>query len=108
MNESSPVPADEDGPTDHKPKQQEVVEQVRTEEPQAPFGQDEPNPSVASDATAEELGLEDDPDPGIGGYDNRDPEGDMPRVPGAPETQNDPQSHDAAPGGDGSKQSSSE
>lgn len=36
-------------------------------------------------------------EPGPGGYAGRDPKTDMPRVPTAPETQEDPQSHDAAP-----------
>ena len=35
--------------------------------------------------------------PGAGGYAGRDPAKDMPRIPSAPETQDDPQSHDAAP-----------
>ncbi len=35
------------------------IEKIRTEEPQAPFGQDEPNPDVVSDATAADKGLED-------------------------------------------------
>jgi len=32
------------------------IEKIRTEEPQAPFGQDEPNPAVVSDATAADKG----------------------------------------------------
>jgi hypothetical protein len=36
-------------------------------------------------------------EPGTGGYAGRDPATDMPRVPSAPETQEDPKSHDAAP-----------
>lgn len=36
-------------------------------------------------------------DPGVGGYEGRDPKTDMPRIPSAPETQDDPKSHDAAP-----------
>jgi hypothetical protein len=36
-------------------------------------------------------------EPGSGGFAGRDPKTDMPRVPTAPETQEDPQSHDAAP-----------
>ncbi len=39
--------------------------------------------------------------PGVGGYGGRDPKTDMPRVPSAPETQDDPKSHDAAPPADG-------
>ncbi len=34
---------------------------------------------------------------GIGGYAGRDPKSDMPRIPTVPETQDDPQTHDAAP-----------
>lgn len=70
------------------------IEQVRTEEPQAPFGQDEPNPNVVSDATADETGPE---DPGLAGYDGRDPKTEMPRVPSAPETQDDPAAHGGEP-----------
>lgn len=84
------------------------IRKIRTEEPQAPFGQDEPNPNVVSDATAEDQGLEgvDDPpaggagdagDPGVGGYAGRDPKDEMPRVPSAPETQEDPHGHGGAP-----------
>ncbi len=36
-------------------------------------------------------------EPGAGGYAGRDPKTDMPRVPSAPETQEDPQEHDAGP-----------
>ena len=84
------------------------IQKIRTEEPQAPFGQDEPNPDVVSDATAEDLGLEggEEPpvgegseagDPGVGGYGGRDPEDEMPRVPSESETQHDPQEHGGAP-----------
>ena len=84
------------------------IKKIRTEEPQAPFGQDEPNPNVVSDATAEDLGLEggeeppagegsDAGDPGVGGYGGRDPQDEMPRVPSAPETQEDPHEHGGAP-----------
>ena len=84
------------------------IQKIRTKEPQAPFGQDEPNPSVVSDATAEDLGLEggEEPpagegseagDPGLGGYPGRDPKDEMPRVPSAPETQEDPHEHGGAP-----------
>ena len=38
--------------------------------------------------------------PGVGGFQGRDPSTDMPRVPSAPETQKDPKSHDAAPDND--------
>lgn len=84
------------------------IQKIRTEEPQAPFGQDEPNPSVVSDATAEDLGLEggesppegagsEAADPGIGGYPGRDPQDEMPRVPSSPETQEEPPQHGGAP-----------
>jgi hypothetical protein len=36
-------------------------------------------------------------DPGIGGYADRDPQTEMPRMPSIPETQTDPATHDAAP-----------
>ena len=36
-------------------------------------------------------------EPAAGGYAGRDPATDRPRIPSAPETQDDPQSHDAAP-----------
>ncbi len=80
-----------------KPQSQEAVEQVRTKEPQAPFGADEPNPDVVSDDTIDEMGPDEPTVPGIGGYDGLDPKKDMPRVPGVPETQEDPKSHDGAP-----------
>ena len=50
------------------------IKAVRTEEPKAPFGGDEPNPTVVSDETGEEESAEDH-DPGIAGYNrDRDPE----------------------------------
>lgn len=81
------------------------IQKIRTEEPQAPFGQDEPNPNVVNDGTAEDKGLEaaDSPgaddagDPGVGGYGGRDPKDEMPRVPSAPETQHDPDTHEGDP-----------
>lgn len=72
-------------------------EQVRTEEPQAPFGGDEPNPNVVSDATADEVGPEGSEDPAVGGYGGRDPKDEMPRVPSAPDTPDDPEEHSGAP-----------
>ncbi len=36
-------------------------------------------------------------EPAAGGYAGRDPAKDMPSIPSAPETHDDPQSHDAAP-----------
>ena len=97
-----------DQPIEKRDSDPEPIQKIRTKEPQAPFGQDEPNPSVVSDATAEDLGLEDgdDPpegegseaaDPGVGGYGGRDPEDEMPRVPSDPGTQDDPQEHGGAP-----------
>ncbi|MCP9489263.1 MAG: hypothetical protein MSC31_05245 [Solirubrobacteraceae bacterium MAG38_C4-C5] len=79
----------------------EAIEHIRTEEPQAPFGADEPNPNVVSDETLDEQGPGEDTSPGAAGYAGRDPATDMPAVPSAPETQDDPQSHDAAPDGGG-------
>jgi len=38
--------------------------------------------------------------PGVGGYEGRDPATDMPRIPSAPESQKDPKSHDGAPDAD--------
>ena len=73
------------------------IQKIRTEEPQAPFGQDEPNPNVVSDATADEKDSDEGVDPGVGGYGGRDPKDEMPRVPAAEETQDDPHSHGGAP-----------
>lgn len=83
-------------PDIHEEEDVPPYEQVRTKEPQAPFGADEPNPTVVSDATAAEQGLEE-PDPGVGGYEGRDPKDEMPRVPGEPGTQHDGQEHGGAP-----------
>ncbi len=74
-----------------------VYEQVQTEEPKAPFGQDEPNPTVVSDATADETPSEAQHDPDPGGYGGRDPQEEMPRIPSAPDTQQDPEEHGGAP-----------
>lgn len=73
------------------------IQALRTEEPKAPFGQDEPNPDVVSDATADDKGAGEQVDPGVGGYGGRDPKTDMPRVPSAPETQDDPNRHGGEP-----------
>jgi len=78
-------------------KDPDPIKKIRTKEPQAPFGSDEPNPTVISDATAEEQGLLDDPDPGVAGYEGRDAESEMPRVPAALETQEDSQPHGGEP-----------
>lgn len=84
-------------PDIHEAEDVPVYEQVRTKEPQAPFGQDEPNPTVVSDATAEDTPAGAQDDPGVGGYGGRTPSEEMPRVPSAPETQHDPHEHGAAP-----------
>lgn len=73
------------------------IQRSRTEEPQAPPGQDEPNANVVSDATADDKAPGEPVDPGVGGYAGRDSRTEMPRVPSAPETQNDPGTDDAAP-----------
>lgn len=72
------------------------IQAVRTEEPKAPFGQDEPNPEVVSDLTAEDKGTGD-IDPGLGGYESRDPKDEMPKIPSAPDTQEDSHPHGGAP-----------
>ena len=45
---------------------------------------------------------------GEGGYEGRDPRTDMPRIPSVPSTQEDPQSHDAAPDPTDKERSASE
>lgn len=72
------------------------IQAVRTEEPKAPFGQDEPNPEVVSDLTAEDKG-DGDIDPPTGGYEGRDPKDEMPAIPSVPETQEDSHPHGGAP-----------
>ena len=72
------------------------IQAIRTKEPQAPFGQDEPNPSVVSDLTAEDK-AGGDIDPPTGGYEGRDPKDEMPAMPSVPDTQEDSQSHGGAP-----------
>lgn len=84
-----------DKPQIHEESDPPAIEAVRTEEPQAPFGQDEPNPNVVSDATADEKGGEQDPPPG--GYGGRDPKSEMPSVPSVPETTEDAPSHGGEP-----------
>ena len=46
--------------------------------------------------------------PDLGGYDDRDPKTDMPRIPSVPETQDDTRSHDAAPDPTDEERSASE
>ncbi|MGI8623560.1 MAG: hypothetical protein ACR2NB_08745 [Solirubrobacteraceae bacterium] len=77
-----------------KPEEEEVVQQLRTKEPEAPFGQDEPNPHVVSDATSDEKYPGEDAYPGSSGYGHRDPQTEMPHIPGAPDA-GDPPTHDA-------------
>ncbi len=85
--------------TEKRPESEEVVQQIRTEAPQAPFGQDEPNPNVVSDATADEKGPGETIYPGRGGYaDGRDPGKDMPLIPSVGDTQDNPRTHNAEPG----------
>lgn len=71
---------------------------VRTEEPKAPYGADEPNPSVVSDDTVEDQGNPQDAvEPGKGGYVGRDPKTEMPAVPSVPETQGEAPTHEGQP-----------
>ena len=72
-------------------------EQLRTEEPKAPFGADEPNPSVVSDDTVEEQSSQDEGLPDKGGYVDRDPKTEMPAVPSAPDTQGEAPTHEGQP-----------
>ena len=90
--------SEEEGlPKIHEGDDEAPIDAVRTEEPKAPFGGDEPNPNVVSDATAGEDGPNETKDPGLGGYGGRDPKTEMPRVPSDPESQQDPQSHGGEP-----------
>lgn len=87
-----------DKPEIHQADDVPTYEQIQTEEPKAPFGQDEPNPNVVSDATSDDLGVDSpEGDPGLGGYEGRDPKSDMPRVPTDPDSQHDPQEHGGQP-----------
>lgn len=82
---------DEMDPTDGPPEEPTAGEGELDEVDTAPGPQlqegpeDADSPEVSSDG------------PGPGGYAGRDPKTEMPRVPSAPETQDDPKSHDAAP-----------
>lgn len=76
------------------------IKAVRTEEPKAPFGQDEPNPDVVGDTTEDDQDAGEQADPGVGGYGGRDPKTEMPRVPSVPETQEDPKPHGGEPSTD--------
>ena len=63
------------------------IQKVRTKAPQAARGEDEPDPNVVSDATADDKGPGEALSPGVGGYRGRDPKHEMPRMPSVPETQ---------------------
>lgn len=90
--------SEEEGlPKVHEEDDVPPIDAVRTEEPQAPFGGDEPNPTVVSDATAGEDGPDETKDPGLGGYGGRDPKTEMPRVPTDADSQQDPQPHGGEP-----------
>ncbi len=104
MNESGdPKEPTEAADQIHPKEPTEAADHIRTEEPQAPFGADEPNPNALRDDTSEDQAPGEEALPGVGGYGGRDPATEMPRIPSAPETQDDPKSHDAAPddGGEG-------
>jgi hypothetical protein len=73
------------------------IRRIRTEAPQAPVGEDAPDPNVVSDASSEDKDPGEELDPGIGGYGGRDPQTEMPRLPSVPETQDDPRPHGGAP-----------
>lgn len=74
--------------TEKREKDPAPIKAVRTNEPQAPFGGDEPNPNVVSDLTADETSG--DGSPPIGGYAGRDPKTEMPLMSSVPETHDDP------------------
>lgn len=95
-------------PTEGHPSDEALADKLRTKEPQAPVGADEPNPNVVSDATSDETGAKGEAgDPGAAGYQGRDPAKEMPRVPTAPETQHDSHEHSGAPSGNQDEQASS-
>ena len=80
-----------------KDKDPPAIQKIRTEEPQAPFGGDEPNPNVVSDLTAEEKAAGEPVDPAPGGYGDRDPKSEMPAMPSVPSTQGDAAEHGGEP-----------
>ncbi len=88
MNESRPDPGES------RPESVEVVQGLRTKEPEAPFGADEPNPNVVSDEIAGDKDPSEAQTPGAAGYAGRDPKTDMPRMPSAGESQDDPKSRE--------------
>ena len=73
------------------------IQAIRTKEPQAPFGGDEPDPDVVSDATHDDAHQGETDGPGPGGYAGRDPSKDMPAIPSVPEAQGDPPGHSGEP-----------
>jgi len=77
---------------------EEPAKSEQDEELQNPGGSEEHGESGAYPGGDPDAGP--DVEPGVGGYAGRDPATDMPRIPSSPETQDDPQSHDAAPDGD--------
>jgi hypothetical protein len=77
-----------------------VVDKLRTKEPEAPVGEEEPDPNVVSDATHDEKAPGEPVNPGIGGYAGRDPKTEMPMMPSVPETQEEAATHDGAPSTD--------
>ncbi len=84
MSDNDPM-SDKVKPDEVKSEAAEVVQSVRTKEPEAPPGADTPHPSVVSDEVAgDERGehLE----PGSGGYMGGDVKKDMPTMPNVPST----------------------
>ncbi len=77
---------------------------LRPEDDKDAGGGDAPSEEVSDTQTPVDFGA-DVPtvEPGSGGYAGRDPKTDMPRVPSAPETQDDAHSHDAAPSDESSE-----
>ena len=77
-----------------KPREEEVPD-ANTEGKEAPFGADAPTDEreqMGADAEGSPEAL-----PGVGGYGDRDPKTELPRIPTVPETQEDPRTHDAVP-----------
>ncbi|HEV2769055.1 MAG TPA: hypothetical protein VGV40_02570 [Solirubrobacteraceae bacterium] len=91
MDETNPAPSS------HENETEAVVETIRTEEPLPAAGAEEPDHDTMSDDTIKDKAIGEEVDPGIGGYEHRDPKTEMPAVPSVKETQDDPKSHDAAP-----------
>ncbi len=87
MSESRDEMDPADGPEEPIAGEAEKPDEVET----APGPQLQEEPAEAGDPDVSSDG------PGPGGYGERDPKTEMPRVPSAPETQDDPNPHDAAP-----------